>query len=298
MEPEHWSFWDTQRLEDEYSPSKWSRRGPADWVFDNHVKLVTQVSNQVKEEIQCDLDIPYGEREGEKFDIFGAQLLPNDAPVFVYIHGGYWQALDRSISSYSVTPQFKAGHIVVVVGYELAPKVGLKDIILEIQSAISAVLKWAAERGSRSVVIAGHSAGSHLASMLLHDPQWQKNEPHLDLLHGMVHISGVFDVIPLVATSMNLPLNLDNETAKLMSPLHCFNQSMEKVLNIKQLLVVGENDPTEFKRQTSTYAQALLRAGFTDVHCKMMESLDHFNIVEELRNEDYELTRLIVKLIS
>ncbi len=60
-------------------------------------------------------------------------------------------------------------------------------------------------------MIAGHSAGSHLASMLLHDPQWQKNEPvaHLDLLHGMVHISGVFDVIPLVATSMNLPLNLD-----------------------------------------------------------------------------------------
>lgn len=58
-------------------------------------------------------------------------------------------------------------------------------------------------------MIAGHSAGSHLASMLLHDTQWQKCEPHLDLLHGMVHISGVFDVTPLVDTSMNLPLNLD-----------------------------------------------------------------------------------------
>lgn len=58
-------------------------------------------------------------------------------------------------------------------------------------------------------MIAGHSAGSHLTSMLLHDIQWQLSEPHLELLHGMVHISGVFDVTPLVETSMNQPLNLD-----------------------------------------------------------------------------------------
>lgn len=61
----------------------------------------------------------------------------------------------------------------------------------------------------RSVVIAGHSAGSHLAAMLLHDSEWQNKEPHLNLLHGMIHISGVFDVVPLIETTMNLPLNLD-----------------------------------------------------------------------------------------
>ena len=62
---------------------------------------------------------------------------------------------------------------------------------------------------ARSVVVAGHSAGSHLAAMLLHDTNWQNNEPYLDLLCGMVHISGVFDLTPLVETSMNEPLHLD-----------------------------------------------------------------------------------------
>lgn len=298
MEPEEWSSWDNQRLEDEYSPSKWSRRGPADWVLDHHVKLVTRVSTYVKHEVSCQLDIPYGVREGEKFDIFGAEELPKDAPVFVYIHGGYWQALDRSISAYSVAPQHKAGHVVAIIGYELAPKVNLKEITLEIQLAVSAILKWAAERGSRSVVIAGHSAGSHLAAMLLHDSEWQNKEPHLNLLHGMIHISGVFDVVPLIETTMNLPLNLDSETAKGLSPLRCFNQSMDKVRNVKQLLVVGGNDPPEFKRQTLTYAQAQMRAGFTDVHCKVMDTLDHFDIVEKLQEEEYVLTRLIIQLLS
>ena len=137
------------------------------------------------------MGVPYGVRDGEKFDVFGAESLPKgiqinyachksyytklylDAPVFVYIHGGYWQALDRSISSYSVAPLHKAGNVVVIVGYELAPKglllrclnilvqinhviicpylfkVEVEDIVLEIQAAISAILKWAAERGSR-----------------------------------------------------------------------------------------------------------------------------------------------------
>lgn len=62
---------------------------------------------------------------------------------------------------------------------------------------------------NRSVVIAGHSAGSHLTAMLLHDVNWQKDEPHLNLLHGMVHISGVFDLTPLVETSINEPLHLN-----------------------------------------------------------------------------------------
>lgn len=91
-----------------------------------------------------------------------------DAPLFVYVHGGYWQALDRTISSYCVAPQVKAGNIVAIVGYELAPKglililknvksqcrtfyflVELKEIIAEVQTAMSALLKWAAERGSK-----------------------------------------------------------------------------------------------------------------------------------------------------
>jgi len=74
-----------------------------------------------------------------------------DAPVFIYIHGGYWQDLERCISSYCVAPLYEAGNVVVVVGYDLTPKVELADIIGEIQAAVSTVLKWAFERNCTSV---------------------------------------------------------------------------------------------------------------------------------------------------
>ena len=76
-----------------------------------------------------------------------------DAPVFIYIHGGYWQDLERCISSYCVAPLYAAGNVVVVVGYDLTPKVEMNDIIAEIQTAVSTVLKWASERQCMSVLL-------------------------------------------------------------------------------------------------------------------------------------------------
>lgn len=60
----------------------------------------------------------------------------------------------------------------------------------------------------RRVVIGGHSAGSHLTAMLVHS-DWFQNELHAQLIRGLVHISGVFDLTPLVDTYVNRPLNLD-----------------------------------------------------------------------------------------
>lgn len=293
-----WTSLSKQALEDEYSPRLWSKRGTGEWVLNNHIKLVTEVSAQVKETIPCDLDVPYGIREGEKFDIFGANTLPQDAPVFIYIHGGYWQDLERCISSYCVAPLYAAGNVVVVVGYDLTPKVEMNDIIAEIQTAVSTVLKWASERQCTSVVIGGHSAGSHLAAMLLHS-SWCHNEPHFQLIRGLVHISGVFDLTPLVNTYVNEPLKLDSEKAKQMSPM--FNLDLlkqsPKLKTIRHLVVVGENDSAEFKRQSKTYSQALDAADMA-VDTEEIPSVDHFDIVEKLQDADYWLTRRIVQLLK
>merc|ERR1712071_366202 len=241
-----WTLLDKKALDDEYSPRIWSKRGTGDWVLNNHIKLVTEVSAQVRETVPCDLDVPYGTREGEKFDIFGANTLPQDAPVYVHIHGGYWQDLERCISSYCVTPLYNAGNIVVIIGYDLTPKVQFEDIIGEIQSAISTVLKWAADRGSRCVIIGGHSAGSHLTAMLLHS-SWWREERHFQLIRGLVHISGVFDLTPLVETYVNAPLKLDNETAKKFSPMFNLDalresqseSATELLKRIRHIVVIG-----------------------------------------------------------
>lgn len=153
-------------------------------------------------------------------------------------------------------------------------KVEFKDIVEEIQKGASAILKWAADRGSRyysnckingrllinfacrSVVFGGHSAGAHLAAMLMHENEWCEKEPNFHLVTGFVHISGVFDLVPLVHTSMNDPLKLGTETAQHFSPQYLFSTlPMDKLNKIKQIVVVGQHDAPEFRRQSRDYAQ-------------------------------------------
>lgn len=115
------------------------------FTFHNYSILNIVESDEVRKKVPYQLDVPYGVGEREKFDIYGADSLPTgtwifnfnfnevesyhtkkknilDAPVFVYIHGGYWHLLDRFMSAYCVEPLYKAGIITIILGFEVAPK--------------------------------------------------------------------------------------------------------------------------------------------------------------------------------
>jgi arylformamidase len=113
------------------------------------------------------LDVPYGAGAGEMLDIFPATR--SDAPVLVFIHGGYWRALDKADCSF-IAPAFNAqGAMVVVPNYALCPKVSVEHIALQMAAAVAWVWRHAAEYGGNParIALAGHSAGGHLATMLL-----------------------------------------------------------------------------------------------------------------------------------
>lgn len=149
--------------------------------------------------------------------------------------------------------------------------VEFKEIVEEVQRGASAILKWAANRGSKAVVFGGHSAGAHLAAMLMHDNEYCEREENFNLVKGFVHISGVFDLVPLVHTSMNDPLKLGRETAQHFSPQYLFTTLVtEKIKKIKQVVVVGEHDPPEFRRQSADYAhvsQTVNQCSLTLISC-------------------------------
>ncbi|KAF4519238.1 hypothetical protein B566_EDAN009799 [Ephemera danica] len=111
-----------EELEHLYSPSQWSKRFPADVIIDKHVEFVTEESERVRSSVANSRGIRYGPGDDQKYDLFGGDSLPPGAPMLVYIHGGYWQALSREISAYCVSPMFKAGIRVAVLGYTIAPK--------------------------------------------------------------------------------------------------------------------------------------------------------------------------------
>lgn len=144
------------------------------------------------------LDVPYGPSPRERYDWFG----PEGAPVAVFIHGGYWQKLDKSFFSHCAAGLNGHGVAVAVLGYDLCPTVSLRRIVEQVRAACEALPR-------RPVLAFGHSAGGHLSAMLL-------ASGHVD---AALPISGVFDLAPLRHTRIGDPLRLDAAEARALSPM-------------------------------------------------------------------------------
>ena len=161
--------------------------------------------------LDCRLDVPYGEAAKETLDVFPAGA-PN-APVHIFIHGGYWQNLDKKDYSYLADALVGAGITVVVVNYALAPAVDIDEIVRQNRAALAWVWRhagdFAADRERLSV--SGHSAGGHLATMLLATdwPSFGAGMP-LAPIKGVCAISGIHDLEPIRLSYQNEVLKLDD----------------------------------------------------------------------------------------
>ncbi|KAG7153643.1 kynurenine formamidase-like isoform X2 [Homarus americanus] len=298
-----WAAMNQEELEAEYSPSRWSKRHGAQQIIGIHVKVATDLS-QVAFSLTHRLNIPYSDQGPRaKLDVFGEDL-PAESVLLVYVHGGYWQQMNKEVSSLFVKPLYHAGVVTVVVGYDLAPQVSLERIVSEVRAAVLWACKLARERGSKGVVLAGWSAGAQLVTQVLSTPEVKGDTPsstdltpYKDLIGGVVTFSGVFDLRPLVKTSVNEPLHLTDSTAWAMSPLASVGVMGRARPSLRLLISVGQHDSPEFKRQSKEYCQACVEAGMR-AECVVVEGMDHFSIVEDLAQEKFSLTQRIVSFVK
>ena len=243
------------------------------------------------------IDLPYGDGPREVLDIFPAPA--SNAPVLVFVHGGYWRSLDKRDHSF-IAPAFTQKNVCVVMpNYPLCPgtdahPVTIPDIALRLVQALAWTWRRIAEHGGdpSRITVAGHSAGGHLAAMLL-ACDWKRVAPDLpaDLVRNALAISGLYDLRPLRKTPfLGDSLRLDEVDAKRASP------ALWKAPARGELFaVVGENESDEFVRQNM-----LIRAwGAKRVPvCESLPGLHHFSVVDALADPAHALHGRAMELLQ
>jgi len=235
-------------------------------------------------------DLRYGSAPKETLDLF----LPETSPqgTFVFIHGGYWRALDKADFHFVAEPMLAQGLAVAVANYDLCPAVSIARIVDECRR----MMVWIATEGPRhgavagNVVVGGHSAGGHLAAMMF-ATDWDALGLAQEPFVGGVTLSGVHDLKPLVLASMNVDLRLTNAEAARVSPV---NQA--SLTPAPLLVAVGGAETSEFIRQSQLQWDAWPDNCRPAAGPLILAGKHHFSVVADYADPESELTRATLAL--
>jgi len=212
------------------------------------------------------LDLAYGPGPRDRLDLFRTR---NDrrAPLLIFIHGGYWQMLDKSQLSFLARPWVRAGAAVAMLGYPLCPQVTMDGLVASVRAGVAWLAKEAdaLKLDARRFVVSGHSAGGHLTAMAM-------TGPGPDLAGG-VALSGLYDLEPIRLSYVNGALGLSAEDARRNSPIH-----LPPPRSGRLILAVGSAESEEYHRQIDTLSAAW------DVEARSLAGLHHFSIVDALND--------------
>lgn len=238
------------------------------------------------------VEAAYGDAPRERLDVFPASA--SGAPVLVYLHGGYWRALDKRDQSFVAPPFVAAGAMVVLPDYSLCPAVTIDHIVLQTVRALAWTWRNATAYGGdpRRIVVAGHSAGGHLATMLL-ACDWQAVAPDLpaDLVKSALSISGLYELEPLRhAPFLAADLGLTAASARRLSP------AVMPAPRGTLVTIVGADESEEFHRQAALIAKAwgprTVTAGASVPNCH------HMNVLHELSEPGSRVHALGLRLLG
>lgn len=226
-----------------------------------------------------ELGIPYGATERQALDLFWPDAA-RQGPVAVFIHGGYWQRSHRLAFSHLAQGLLAHGVAVAMPSYDLCPQVTLAALVEQVRDSVAFLHR----RLGRRFLATGHSAGGHLTAMLMATDWAARGVPDGIVAAGLP-ISGLFELEPLIQTTVNGALGLDSAEARRLSPL------LMKAPGGRIHAYVGGEEGVEYTRQSRSIAEAW--GGSWD----SLPGLHHFSIVEELQNPGSAMVAKALELI-
>lgn len=235
---------------------------------------------RMKADENAELRLAYGTSPRQTVDLFFPEATGH-TPLALFIHGGYWRALEAATFSHMAAGLNAKGVAVAVAGYDLCPQVTIGQIINQIRNAC--LFLW--RRFGQRLMVYGHSAGGHLSACML-ATDWKKFDPKApaDLVPAAYSISGLFDLSPLIHTAMNADLRLDEVEVGRVSPL-IWPVAPGRVFDA----VVGGAESSEFLRQSRIVADAWRQKG-VDARYEEIASANHFTVLDPLTDAASAMT--------
>jgi arylformamidase len=239
------------------------------------------------------LDLRYGDGPGETLDLFPARK--GDGSCMMFIHGGYWRALDKRDFSFLAPAWVDAGVSLAIVNYDLCPRVTIDEIVRQMLRASRWLWLHAEDYGMDQdrLYVSGHSAGGHLTAMMMCAvfPVFDARLPK-DLWKGGLAISGVYDLRPLMQVDfLQQDLRLDEQAAMRLSPAFIPPATRAPVMTS-----VGGDESGAFHRQNALLAERWRSTVAADIP---MPRKNHFSVVDGLADQSSALfagARRLMKL--
>lgn len=260
--------------------------------FQDYFDRNEALSAQALEALPHDLDLPYGSHPLQTIDFFPADA--PSSPIAIFIHGGYWRALDKGLYRFLAQSLHDAGCSTSLVNYRLMPDVGMADIVSDVERAIELTYEIATDQGApgKSLHLCGHSAGGHLAltaAMRIH----ARNRPILSSIRSLFSLSGLFDLEPIRNSFLNAELNLSERDMLYFSPIH----HKKLKLPFPMRFAVGSNETEAFIEQSQAISEWAL-AGGNQSAFELAERSNHFDIVYDFGISGGVMNSKLLELIE
>ncbi len=278
---------------------KWGERMTIDYEaeYDNRARVkehpgilarmavaASAYRTQAVAEGRAELNAGYGHGQRQFVDLFFSGA-GSGAPLAMFIHGGYWRSLEPSAFSSLARGLNAHGVTVAIAGYDLCPAVGIGQIIEQMQQAC--LFLW--DRFRKPILVHGHSAGGHLAAAML-ATDWRKHGAPEGLVPTAMAISGLFDLAPMIATSMNADFKLDEAEARRLSPLF-WPAPAGRMFDA----VVGAAEANEYLRQSRTIVDRWGNGGVVTRH-EAVAGANHFTVIEPLADPGSAMVQRLLTL--